>query len=183
MEVKGVAFLARQMMVVQEHGEPAWRAFIQEFAQREPVFAQTVMPVTRLPVDAFLRFNEALVDRFYGGDTRIYWQFGAKSAEYALAQGQLKSVFTPGDYRRFVLFTPGIWKGYFTGGEMKARPEADYSELRITGLPRPHIYFEFSVMGFAAGGLTFLGAKKLRFEALRGISKGHKEILYRFYTE
>jgi hypothetical protein len=183
MEVKGVAFLARQMMVVQERGEAAWRAFITEYAQQEPVFAQTVMPVTRLPVDAFVRFNEALVQRLYGGDNRVYWQFGVKSAEYALGQGQLKSVFAPGDYRRFILFTPGIWKGYFTEGELQARPDANYAELRITGVPRPHLYFELSVMGFAAGGLTFLGAKNLRFEALKGFSKGHNEVLYRFYTE
>jgi hypothetical protein len=182
MEVKGVAFLARQLAVVQDHGEAAWRAFLADFAQREQIFAQPVMPVTRLPVDAFLRLNDALVERLYGGEPKAYWQFGVKSAEYALGQGQLKAVFAPGDYRRFLLFTPGIWKSYFTDGELQARAEGTAMELRIAHVPRAHIYFELSVMGFAAGGLMLLGAKSLRHEVLKGFSKGNTEVLYRFYV-
>lgn len=182
MEVKGVAFLARQMMVIQDRGQEAWKQFIQEFAQREPLFAQTVMPVSRLPVDAFLRFNEALIDRLYGGEPQVFWEFGARSAEYALGQGQLKTLFAAGDFRRFLLFTPGIWKGYFTEGELRVKAEANASELHLVGVPRPHIYFELSVMGFAAGGLKMLGAKNLRHEVLKGFSKGNAEVLYRFYV-
>ncbi len=181
MQVKGVAFLARRLMMVQDHGEEAWRGFLSEFARREPLFAQQVMPVTRLPVEAFLRFNEALVQRFYKGDQKIWWQFGVKSAETALSQGQLRGMFAPGDFRRFLLFSPRIWKGYFTEGELQVRPEERYIELRIVGVPRPHPYFELSVMGFVEGGLTFLGAKNLQHEALKGFSKGHAEVLYRFY--
>jgi hypothetical protein len=181
MEVKGVAFLARQMMMVQEHSEPAWRAFITEFAQKEPCFAQTVMPVTRLPLDAFLRLNEALVQRFYGGDPKAYWLFGLKSAEYALSRGQLKAMFSMGDLRRFLAFTPGIWKSYFTAGELQVRAEPEFTDLRIIGVPFSHIYFEYSVMGFAVGGLQALGATKLRHEAIKGFSRGHPEVVYRFY--
>lgn len=181
MEVKGVAFLARQLMVVQDHGEAAWKAFLTEFAATEPVFALPVMPVTRLSVEPFMRFNEALVLRFYGGDPKAYWQFGVKSAEYALGRGQLRAMFAPGDYRRFLLFTPGIWKGYFTAGELQVRPETEFTELRIVNVPRPHIYFELSVMGFAAGGLQMLGATQLQHEVLKGFSRGHTEVLYRFH--
>jgi hypothetical protein len=180
MEVKGAAFLGRQLMLVQDYGEPAWRAFIAEYSVREPLFAQTVMPVTRMPVDAFLRFNEALVQRFYSRTPNIYWQFGVKSAEYALGRGQLKAMFAPGDFRRFLLFTPGIWKSYFTAGELLVRPEADYTELRMASIPRPHVYFEQSVMGFAAAGLQMLGASKLQHEVVKGFSTGHTEVIYRF---
>lgn len=180
MEVKGVAFLARQMMIVQEHGEAAWQAFFTEYAVREPLFAQPVMPVTRMPVEAFLRFNEALVERFYNNDPKAYWQMGIKSAEYALVKGQLRTMFAAGDLRRFLLFTPGIWKGYFTAGELLVKPEADSVELGITGVPRPHIYFELSVMGFAAGGLKILGATQLEHEVVKGFTRGHPEVVYRF---
>ncbi|MDY7224993.1 hypothetical protein [Hyalangium rubrum] len=181
MEVKGVAFLARQQMMVQSHGEATWRSFLEEFARREPRFAQPVMPVTRLPVDAFLRLNDALVQRFYNGDVKAWWQFGVKSAEYALGQGQLKTMFSPNDFRRFLLFTPGIWKGYFTEGELQVKPESSYTELRIISVPRPHLYFELSVMGFAHGGLTYLGARNLQYEVLKGFSKGNNEVHYRFH--
>lgn len=180
MEVKGVAFLARQSMTVQSFGEDAWRSFLADVAKRDPVFAQPVMPVTRLPVDAFLRLNDALLNRFYGGDTKAFWQFGVKSAEYALGQGQLKAMFSPGDYRRFLLFTPGIWKGYFTEGELSVQLGTGFAELRITGVPKPHPYFELSVMGFAAGGLSYLGVKNPQHQVLKGFTRNDPEVLYRF---
>ncbi|MBJ6763384.1 hypothetical protein JGU66_21675 [Myxococcaceae bacterium JPH2] len=180
MEVKGVAFLARQMMAVQSFGEESWRAFLADCAKRDPVFTQPVMPVTRLPVDAFLRLNEALLQRFYGGDPKAYWQFGVKSADYALSQGQLKTMFGPGDYRRFLLFTPGIWKGYFTAGELQVQLGDGYAEIQITRVPKPHVYFELSVMGFAAGGLSFLGAKTTQHQVIKGFTQGDSDVVYRF---
>ncbi|GMT98171.1 hypothetical protein KH5H1_22900 [Corallococcus caeni] len=181
MDVKGVAFLARQTMMVQAFGEPAWKAFVAEQAKRDPIFGQLIMPVSRIPADAFLRFNEAMTQRFYGGDTKAYWQYGIKSAEYALSQGQLKTMFGKDDFRRFALFTPGIWKGYFTEGDLTAQLQGDTVELRITGVPRPHVYFELAVMGFAAGGLAYLsGRKEIHHEVLKGFSKGDLEVLYRF---
>ncbi len=181
MEVKGVAFLARKQMMVQAHGEAVWRDFLAEFSQRDPTFDQPVMPVTRLPVDSFLRLNEALVMRFYKGDQKTYWQFGVKSAEHAMSQGHLRGMFVPGDYRRFMHFAPGIWKGYFTEGELQVKPEERSFELRLTKVSRPHAYFELSVMGFIAGGMAFLGAKQLQHEALKGFTRGDPEVLYRFF--
>ncbi|MFP2931426.1 hypothetical protein ACLESO_40825 [Pyxidicoccus sp. 3LG] len=180
MEVKGVAFLARQQMMVQSHGEAAWKGFIADFAKKEPFFAMPIMPVTRMPADAFLRLNEELLARFYGNNKDAWWQFGIKSAEYALGQGQLKTMFSQGDLRRFLLFTPGIWKGYFTEGDLNVTPAQGHTDLSITNVPRPHVYFELSVMGFAYGGLTFLGAKNLKHQVLKSYSKGDKEVLYRF---
>ncbi|WP_164020306.1 hypothetical protein [Pyxidicoccus trucidator] len=180
MEVKGVAFLARQQMMVQSHGEAAWKSFLADFAKKEPFFAMPIMPVTRMPAEAFLRFNEELLSRFYSGNESAWWQFGIKSAEYALSQGQLKTMFSPGDLRRFLQFTPGIWKGYFTEGDLKALPGQGYTDLNIVNVPRPHAYFELSVMGFAFGGLTYLGAKNLQHQVLKSYKKGDKEVLYRF---
>lgn len=180
MEVKGVAFLARQQMMVQAHGEETWKSFLADFAKKEPFFANPIMPVTRMPSEAFLRLNEELLSRFYGGNQSTWWQFGIKSAEYAMSQGQLKTMFAQGDLRRFLLFTPGIWKGYFTEGELTVHPAEGHTDLNIVNVPRPHVYFELSVMGFAHGGLTLLGAKNLQHQVLKGYSKGDREVLYRF---
>jgi hypothetical protein len=35
-------------------------------------------------------------------------------------------------------------------------------------------------MGFAFGGLTYLGAKNLTRQVLKGYTKGDREVLYRF---
>ncbi|NMO14498.1 hypothetical protein HPC49_32640 [Pyxidicoccus fallax] len=180
MEVKGVAFLARQQMMAQSHGEATWKSFLTDFAKKEPFFANPIMPVTRMPVEAFLRLNEELLTRFYGGNQSAWWQFGIKSAEYALSQGQLKTMFSQGDLRRFLLFTPGIWKGYFTAGDLSVNPGQDSTDLSITNVPRPHVYFELSVMGFAHGGLNYLGAKNLSHQVIKGYTKGDKDVLYRF---
>jgi hypothetical protein len=180
MEVKGVAFLARQAMAEATYGTEPWRRFLADFAKREPLFQQPVLPVTRLPVVAFLALNDALVRTFHGGDTRAYWQFGEASGRYALTQGQLRGMFEPGEFRRFLQFTPFIWKGYFTEGELQVLPGPAFTELRIVGVPHHHVYFEYAVMGFAKGGLEALGAKALQVQALQGFSRGDDEVRYRF---
>ena len=181
MEVKGVAFLARQAMAEVTYGVEAWRRFLADFAKQEPVFLQPVLPVTRLPVVPFLALNDALVRTFHGGDpVQGYWQFGVASGQYALGRGQLRGMFEQGEFRRFLQFTPFIWKGYFTEGELQALPGPDATELRILGVPHHHVYFEYAVMGFAKGGLEALGAKSLEVEALQGYSRGDDEVRYRF---
>ncbi|PTL83871.1 hypothetical protein [Vitiosangium sp. GDMCC 1.1324] len=180
MEVKGVAFLARQTQAEQTFGKERWRAFLAEQAKLDPIFAQPVLPVTRIPADAFLRLNDAMTRQFYAGDPQAYWQYGLKSAEYALGQGQLKPIFSKGDQRRFAMFTPGIWKGYFTVGEVTAQFQGNVVELRIIGVPRPHIYFELSVMGFASGGLAYLSGQQIPHELIKGFSRGDQEVIYRF---
>lgn len=181
MEVKGVAFLARQAMAEETFGAEAWRRFLADFTRREPVFLQPVLPATRLPVPAFLALNDALVRTFYGGDAmRGYWEFGEASGRYALARGQLRGMFEPGELRRFLQLTPFIWKGYFTEGELQVLPGPAATELRIVGVPHHHVYFEYSVMGFAKGGLEALGAKALQVEPVQGFSRGDDAVLYRF---
>jgi hypothetical protein len=180
MEVKGVAFLARQAHAEQSFGTQRWREFLAEQAKRDPIFAQPVMPVTRIPADAFLRLNDAMTQQFYAGDPQAYWKYGVKSAEYALSLGQLKPLFGKGEHRRFALFTPGIWKGYFTQGELTAQLQGNGLELRITGVARPHLYFELAVMGFASGGLSYLSNKEVPHEVLKGFSRGDQEVVYRF---
>ncbi|AKJ05702.1 Hypothetical protein AA314_07328 [Archangium gephyra] len=175
-----MAFLARQAQAEQTFGSEKWRAFLAEQAKRDPIFSQPVMPVTRIPAEAFLRLNDAMTQQFYAGDPQAYWKYGVKSAEYALSLGQLKPLFSKGEHRRFALFTPGIWKGYFTQGELTAQHLGDVLELRITGVPRPHLYFELSVMGFASGGLAYLSGKEIPHEVLKGFSRGDPEVVYRF---
>ena len=180
MEVKGVAFLARQAMAEATYGVEAWRRFLADFAKKEPVFQQPVLPVTRLPVQPFLALNDALVRTFHGGNVEQgYWQFGEASGHYALRQGQLRGMFEPGEFRRFLQFTPFIWKGYFTEGELQVLPGPEATELRIVGVPFHHVYFEFSVMGFAKGGLEVLGAQ-VEVQPLQGYSRGDDGVAYRF---
>jgi hypothetical protein len=180
MEVKGVAFLARQAMAEETYGAEAWRAFLQRFAEREPVFARPVMPVTRLPVPAFLALHEALVDTFHGGDPQAYWRFGEAAGVHALRHGRMKGLFERGEFQRFLQFMPSSWRGYFTDGQLDVKPaEGGGTEVHIHGVPHPHLYFEYSIMGFVRAGLLELGAGRVELEPLAGYSRGDAEVRYR----
>lgn len=183
MKVKGMAFLARQALAMAEQGAAEWNAFLRDFARKEPVFAEAVHPVSQLPADAWVRLNEAYVERFHGGDTRAWWHFGKASAQFALRMGQLQGLFEPGEARRFLEFTPGIWRAYFDGGELDAFPRPGYVELHLRGVPHPHPYFEFSIMGYAVGGAEVLLGQVVRYEALDGFSMGGREVRYRLFVD
>lgn len=180
MEIKGTAFLARQDSVVADFGADTWRSFLTEYAKKDPVFAKPVMPMTWIPAESYLRFSEALLARFYKNDPMAYWHFGESAAGHALTKGQLKALFAQADHHRFLQFFPGVWKAYFSAGTAQVESGAGSAELRITGVPHPHAYFEFITMGFMKGGLEVLGAKNVKHERLKGFSKGDNECVYRF---
>lgn len=180
MEIKGTAFLARQDSVVADFGADAWRSFLTEYAKKDAVFTKPVMPVTWIPAESYVRFSEALLARFYKNNPMAYWTFGENAVEQALTKGQLKAMFAQADYRRFLQFFPGVWKAYFSAGVAHVDAGEGYAELRITGVPRPHAYFEYITMGFMKRGLEVLGAKNVKSERLKGFSKGDAECLYRF---
>jgi hypothetical protein len=182
-QVKGVAFLAREAMVVAELGRPAWDGFLARFRSREPTFPTQILPVTLLTGDLFLRFNDQLAREAYPDLDRdaVYWQAGIRSAEFAFAN-QLRGLFQPGDAARFLAFTPRVYRTYFDSGELVATPDGPGAYLlRMTGTPQ-HPYFELAVMGFATGALRLLKAPRPEPGKLATFAQGHAEVLYRFFT-
>lgn len=178
MHVKGTAWLARDEAMTKAFGEARWRAFLERLRPRAPFLATPVMPISRIPVEPFLAVHDALVDEFYDGDTQAYWRFGETSAEWAL-QHQLRDLFAAGEGRRFLQFSPTIYKGYFDGGELVAEPSRSDVTLVIRGVEPAHVYFEFSIIGFAAGGLRVLGVP-CEPACVKGFSRGDAEVRYRF---
>ena len=122
--------------------------------------------------------HDKLVTRFYKGDTQAYWRFGETSAEWAL-QHQLRGLFSVGEARRFLGFAPQIYKNYFDGGELVIEQAPTHVDLVIRGVSRPHVYFEYSIIGFAYGGIRALQVD-VKPECLQGFSKGDAEVRYRF---
>lgn len=180
MHVKGIAYLAREASMVQSHGAERWRSFIDAWRKEHPQFPATVLPISKIEADDFIALNDAMVRAFYGGDvTRAYWDFGEKSGQFALTQGQLKGLFQPGECRRFLQFTPAVYKGYFDGGEIKVIDHPQSVEIHIQHVPA-HVYFEYSVLGFAKGALEVLGSPHPTPECVRGFSRGDPDIFYRF---
>lgn len=181
MNVKGAAFLAREAMMIASQGEPTWRDYMQAYSEREPFFRHRITDRTLIPAEVFLGFNEDLVRRFFGGDDRAYWTFGERSAQFALAQGLLKGLFGMGDLAVWLEYTPQLWDSYFDEGYLEVQPSGETtSDLLIGGVPIPHVYFEYTVCGFAEGGLKQVGARNPSPQRLRGFSLGDPDVLYRF---
>ncbi len=157
MQVKGVAYLAREDLMKKEFGTERWGRFLDQQRAKRKFLAQAIFPVTRIDVDEFLGFNDDLVAAFYEGDRNAYWRFGEHAGEYALAN-QMKGLFKPGEERKFLMTTPTIYKTYFDGGEITTDVDATGISVGINNTP-PHVYFEFSVIGFAKRGMHVLKAK------------------------
>lgn len=181
MMVKATTLLSRQSMLVERLGEAAYEQFIVEMAQDLTSFRRPLLPSTQLPVDEFLRFNDALVDRFFNGDRRVYWTFGEQSGEWLSKNGPYVAQFQRGDFKRFWSILPAFWKTFYSEGE--ASVSEDGSNLDVTiDCPVQHVYFEYSVIGFFKRGLEVLGAK-VRVDRLKGFSSGDFRIQYRFMLD
>lgn len=179
MHVRGVAYLAREALLKQEVGADRWAAYLTGMRPRLTFLGAPVLPVSRIPIEEFLALNEDIVRTFYQGDQSVWWRFGEQSGEWALKK-QLKGLFQSGEARKFLQFTPKIWSSYYDGGSLTAEAVGDVVELRIFDLPVRHIYFEASVMGFARGGLKFLGLAAFEPQRVKGFTTGEQEVLYRF---
>lgn len=176
MHVKGNAWLARAAAMEKDFGADRWKAFL---ATQKAEFLKTpVMPISKIDVDEFLGVNEAMVRAFYDGDEKAWWRFGETSAQWALAN-QLRTLFVEHEGRRFLLFSPTIYKNYFDAGELTVETTPASVDLVIRGVGRKHVYFEYSIIGFAAGGLKVLKVDA-EPQLIKGFSKGDDEVRYRF---
>lgn len=178
MHVRGTGWLARHSAMEQEFGAARWAAFLERQRPHAPFLSTPVMQISRIPVEPFLRVHDALVDEFYQGDEKAYWRFGETSAQWALAN-QLRGLFAPHEARRFLQFSPTIYKGYFDGGSLQTETTPTSVDLIIRGVEPRHVYFEYSIIGFAVGGLRVLEAPATP-ELISGFSKGDAEVRYRF---
>lgn len=178
MHVKGVGWLARHSAMEKEFGAARWAAFLERQRATAPFLNTQVMQISRIPVEPFLQVHDALVDEFYQGDRKAYWRFGETSAEWALAN-QLRGLFAAHEARRFLQFSPTIYKGYFDGGSLQVESTPTTVDLIIRGVEPRHVYFEYSLIGFAVGGLRVL-ATPVTPELITGFSKGDDEVRYRF---
>lgn len=178
MKVKGNAWLARCEVMEKSFGAEAWQAFLKEQLPLHAFLRTPVMPISRIEVDDFLALHDKLVRRFYAGDEQAFWRFGESSAEWAL-QHQLRGLFSVGEARRFLGFAPQIYKNYFDGGELVVEQQPSHVDLVIRGVSKPHVYFEYSIIGFAYGGIRVLQVD-VKPECIKGFSRGDDEVRYRF---
>lgn len=181
MKMKGTAFLARKKVVTEKFGQPAWDEFIAETAEEVPFLSSPVMATTAIPIEDFIRFQEALVRRFYNGNPKAYWDFGAASAQWSLTEGPYRAALAKSDLKALVLTFPGLWSNYYDDGQMVATLSGPIVHVRIVNLPMWHIAFEMMVMGYFARALEMYLGHKVASKRLIGGSPG-PELHYVFYV-
>jgi hypothetical protein len=181
MEVKGTAFLARKAYILREHGEARFLAVLAAVADRDPIFSDSIVATTRIPVDAFLRFNEAVVSTLYGGDEQSYFRFGAGSADWALTEGPYKHLVAEKSVARFAASAPIIYRIYFTDGDARAEQVSHQRvDTVLSGIEPHHVYFEYAIMGYFARGLEMVGRVPVKMKVHRGFSRGDSDVHYEF---
>ncbi|MEZ4312168.1 MAG: hypothetical protein R3F14_29420 [Polyangiaceae bacterium] len=185
MDVKGTAFLARKLMLVEDIGEGRYEEFLAEFARREPVFAEPIHATTHLPLQAFVAFNEALVNTFYGGDPGAYFRFGEKSAEYALIIGPYKRIRDTSSVAAFVEAARFIYQGYYTAGRAEGCLEGNTAELKLHGIPpeHRHLYLEYAIAGYVRRGIELVSLRSVHMERVAGFSCGDDLVHYHYVIE
>jgi hypothetical protein len=181
MEVKGTAFLARKAMLEREIGAERFAELLRTAAQRDAVFGAPILATTRIPIDAFIRFNEIIVKRVYDGDEQSYFRFGEQSAAWALS-GPYKHLVDHRSIDEFVESAALIYRNYFTEGEARATRRGRVVELRIDGIPRRwgHAYFEYAITGYFGRGLEVVSGAPVEMHAVKGFVRGDDRVAYEY---
>ena len=185
MDVKGTAFLARKVMLIEEIGEDHFNRIVAEVAQREPIFHQPVHATTLIPMRAFLAFNDALIDELYAGDRMAYLRFGEKSAEYALLIGPYKRIRDTNSVAVFVESARFIYQGYYTAGRAEGTLDGDVADLKLHSVPCEHknLYLEYASAAYIRRGMELIGMHSVSMQCVRGFSRGDDEVHYRYTIE
>lgn len=185
MEVRGTAFLARKMMLVEELGEERFCELVAEIARIEPIFAEPIHATSLIPIRSFVVFNEALVTTLYGGDSASYVLFGEKSAEYGLTLGPYKRIKDTNSVGVFVESARIIYQGYYTEGRAEGCLDGNVADLKLHGVhPEDrYLYLEYAIAGYVRRGIELVGLRSVAMERVRGFSRGDDEVHYRYVIE
>ena len=170
MKIKGSALLARREIVTRQFGAAAWKQLVGDMAKVHAFFQSPLVASSLVPVREFLAFHDELVKRFFQGDSQIYFRLGAQSAVWALTKGPYKQFLARKDVEAFVAAIPHLSNAYWedTTASYHATIEHDVVELRISGLPMWHPYFEYLVVGYISTALELLCGKPVERERLKG---------------
>jgi len=125
---------------------------------------------TPVPLPAFLRFQDALMERFFKDDEISYGQLGREASRFAVRDGPLKALLDAGDFASVVASLPKFHRRYFE--ESTTWSEAAITEegvsFKVHDLPQWHPYFEHFVVGYIAEILEMFCANPIRAVRLQG---------------
>ncbi len=181
MKIKGAAMLARAREVTSRFGEERWSAFLVRFSEGHERFDDAFFLTSRIPIDSFLAFQEALIAEFYGGDGGQYFESGRAAARWAFTEGPYLRLFEDhGDIIALLESAPArMWANYFDFGSLAVRTSGDSIEVTIEGLPSRHPYFMLTLPGYLLGALEIFGGLEPSCEEVDGGDPGTARWIFR----
>jgi hypothetical protein len=181
MNVKGTAYIAGKVGLIEGFGEERWNSFVAKLAHKDKYFSQMIMSVTLIPVDKFALFLDEITKEFFNNDNKIYLIFGMSSAKYALSPGGPYHPYLMSKNLKYIVESviPKLWSIYFDTGLLNAKLDNNVVHIKITGIPIKHVYFEYLITGYLQKGIKMFGKKAVE-NCIRGFSKGDTNIYYRY---
>jgi hypothetical protein len=182
MAVRGSFFAGRKAFIIHQFGEARWARFLAKLSEREPIFREQILVTMRVPMSAYIAFQDAIIHDFFGGKEEAYFAIGEASAKWALTEGPYRSYRNnPQSHKKFILQSlPLLWSAYHTKGKAELSLNENVVRLRIHGIPVRHISLEYTVIGYVKMALHLIGLRKITAKRIQGFSAGNREIEYEF---
>lgn len=182
MKVKGTFFIARRESLTREFGERAWSELLGDLAGTSGTFARIVTPTSMVPLEEYLRFQEALLSRFYADDVHAYWRVGASTGRWALTEGPYRHLISrTGDLdTTLAAILPRLWKVNIDSGELSFRREGDVVLVTIDGVDVWHPALELTTMGRVQVTLELVTQRKVEAICVTGYAQGSIGCVYEF---
>ncbi len=160
MFVKGTAIIARREQISSQFGKDRWLTFMDTMAQMDPAFGDTIYVTSKISLESFLAFNQALVDTFFPDEEDAYTTMGLESAQWALTSGpyaRLLESSQPPIEGFFKQIPSEVWSKYYDFGSMEISTRDNTVSAKITGIPIRHAYFEKTLVGYMQRAVELLG--------------------------
>ncbi|MGE5473097.1 MAG: hypothetical protein ACM3UU_02620 [Ignavibacteriales bacterium] len=174
MQVKGTAFISRRDETIKKFGQDAWDKFIEDVSKKIPFFSNSILTTTLIPLSDFLKLQDEFLKTFHNGNEKAFWEMGEASAQFSLTEGPYKPYLSSGNINEFITSKlPLVFKAYYVDcGKFEATIEGNKCTLKGVEIPVPHIYFEYTVVGYFKRATELIGAKLSQLKKVKSIVEG-----------
>ncbi|MFX1295967.1 MAG: hypothetical protein ACFFD2_14095 [Promethearchaeota archaeon] len=183
MNIKGIAFLSGKNSVISRLGEKCWNDFYKKFKESNPEFPDKILATTKIPIDTFILFQDAMIKEFNNGNKEIWWKYGGIAAKQTLSDKGPFRIFlkrrrTPKEFINNLLHR--VWNLYYDAGIAKNELEGNNMHIYLLNMPKYYIYIEYTVMGFLQKSLELVGISVKKTVKIKGSAE---EIHYKFVLD
>ncbi|KKM93096.1 hypothetical protein LCGC14_1211870 [marine sediment metagenome] len=183
MNINGLPFLQFKSQLIYEFGEERLNDFFEALKDTNSFFEDAVLATTKIPLEDFLAFMDAMVKEFYNDDEKIFWKFGKQAAIVSLRESGpyyafMRSKRTPESFFSSILHR--VWTMTYDEGIAKNVVEGNFFHVYILNLPLYHVYLEYSTMGFVKKALELYGTT---IKEIIKVKASAKEIYYKLILD